>query len=519
MKKEIELVIPPYQINNKEYIKNLAAQKLRLSLEEINAVRVIKRSIDARSKNPVFRIRAIVYQNEKLESIFNRIEFKPVKGNTEVIVIGFGPTGMFAALRLIELGIKPIILERGKDVQSRRKDLRAIQQFGEVNPNSNYCFGEGGAGTYSDGKLYTRSTKRGNVNRILNILVQHGAHEDILIDSHPHIGSNNLPKVVKNIRETILNSGGEINFNSRVSDFIINEKQIKGVVVNDKKEIFSDAVILATGHSARDIYYLLRSRSIKIEAKPFAMGVRIEHPQKLIDEIQYHQKERDPNLPASSYNLACQIGDHGVYSFCMCPGGIIVPASTSPGELVLNGMSVSRRDSPFANSGFVVSINENDWEQYRHLGEFSGLEFQKELERISFEIGGKNQKAPAQRVTDFVKSKMSESLPKTSYIPGIVSAPLHEILPRVISENLRRALIVFDKKMKGYLSNEAQILAAETRTSSPIRILRDRDSLMHIEIRGLFPSGEGAGYAGGIVSAAIDGEKSAEAVVNFLKKT
>lgn len=518
MKKEIELAIPPDLINDKDYLKNLSAQKLKLALEEINAVQIIKRSIDARSRNPIFRVRVIVYQNEKPENIHNQIEFNPVKSNRKVLVVGYGPAGMFAALRLIELGIKPVILERGKDVQNRRKDLRLIQQFGEVNPDSNYCFGEGGAGTYSDGKLYTRSTKRGNVNRILNLLVQHGADEDILIDAHPHIGSNKLPKVVKNIRETILNAGGEIHFNSKLTDFVIVDKQIKGVIVNENTEYSSDAVILAVGHSARDIFYLLHKNKITIEAKPFAMGVRIEHPQRLIDEIQYHTKERNPNLPASSYNLACQIGERGVYSFCMCPGGIIVPASTSPGELVLNGMSVSRRDSPFANSGFVVSIDEKDWNHYLHLQEFAGLEFQKEVEKISFESGGKNQKAPAQRITDFVRSKVSQTLPKSSYIPGIISSPLHEILPKVILENLREALILFDKKMKGYFTEEAQILAAETRTSSPIRIPRDNDSLMHIEITGLFPSGEGAGYAGGIVSAAIDGEKCAEAAVNFLKK-
>jgi len=432
------------------------------------------------------------------------------------IIIGFGPAGMFAALRLIELGIKPIIFERGKDVQSRRKDIRAIQQLGEVNPDSNYCFGEGGAGTYSDGKLYTRATKRGDVNRILSLLVQHGAQNDIMIDAHPHIGSNKLPKVVSNIRETIINCGGEIHFDSRVTDFVINQQKIFGVVVNGKEEFLADAVILATGHSARDIFYLLHKKGIKIESKPFAMGVRIEHPQALIDEIQYHTSMRNPNLPASSYNLTCQIDEKGVYSFCMCPGGIIIPASTAPGELVLNGMSVSRRDSLYANSGLVVSIDENDWSEFKTHEVLAGLEFQKYVEKIAFESGGKTQRAPAQRITDFVKGTISGSLPKSSYIPGTTSSPLHEILPPVVVNGLKKGLLEFGKKMKGYLTEEAQILAAETRTSSPIRIPRDGETLMHVEVKGLFPCGEGAGYAGGIVSAAIDGENCAEAVKKFM---
>ncbi len=517
MKKEIELILPPEFVNDYSYQKNLAARELKLNTEDISAVQVIRRSVDARSKNPIFRAKAIVYMNEGLVDIYSPIDFKPVKGNKKVLIIGMGPAGMFAALRLIELGIKPIIFERGKDVQSRRKDLREIQQFGNVNPDSNYCFGEGGAGTYSDGKLYTRSTKRGDVNRILNILVQHGSQKEILIDAHPHIGSNILPKVVQTIRQTIIDCGGEIHFDSRVTDLILNAKKIKGLIINDGKEFFGDSVILATGHSARDIYYLLDKHKIKLEAKPFAMGVRIEHPQKLIDEIQYHSRERNPNLPASSYNLACQVDNRGVYSFCMCPGGIIIPASTTSEELVLNGMSVSRRDSPFANSGLVVSVDEKDWKEYKSFGVFAGLEFQKEVERIAFEAGGKEQTAPSQRITDFVKGEISKTLPESSYIPGTVSAPLHEILPKNITDGLKKSLLVFNKKMKGYFTEEAQILAAETRTSSPIRIPRDNKSLMHVEVEGLFPCGEGAGYAGGIVSAAIDGERCADAVGCILK--
>ncbi len=378
MKKEIEIVIPPEKINDADFTKISAAQKLNLNSEEISAVQIIRRSIDARSKNPVYRVKVIVYFNEEPKELFSPIEFRHVKEHKKVIIVGMGPAGMFAALRLIELGIKPIILERGKDVRTRRKDLRAIQQHGEVNPDSNYCFGEGGAGTYSDGKLYTRSTKRGDVNRILNLLVQHGAQNEILIDAHPHIGSNRLPKVVANIRDTIINSGGEIYFESRVTNFIVTEKTMKGVVVNDEKDFLADSIILATGHSARDIYYLLHKFNILLELKPFAMGVRVEHPQALIDEIQYHSKQRNEFLPASSYNLACQIDERGVYSFCMCPGGIIIPASTEPGELVLNGMSVSRRDSPFANSGMVVSVDERDWKNFNSFGVFAGLEYQTE---------------------------------------------------------------------------------------------------------------------------------------------
>lgn len=517
MKKEIELVIPPEFINDPEFLRSSVIQKLKLDYNDVNAVQTIRRSIDARSKNPVYRLLVNVFINENPKPLYNKVEFKSTNGNKTVLIIGFGPAGMFAAMRLIELGIKPIVLERGKDVQSRRKDLKAILQEGVVNPNSNYCFGEGGAGTYSDGKLYTRSTKRGNVNRILSLLVQHGAKEDILIDAHPHIGSNKLPKVVADIRSTILKYGGEIHFDSRVTDFIISNNKINGVIVNNEHELIGDAVILATGHSARDIFYLLHKKKIKIESKPFSMGVRIEHPQTLIDEIQYHSAIRNPNLPASAYNLTCQIDERGIYSFCMCPGGIIIPASTAHDELVLNGMSVSRRDSPFANSGLVVSINETDWKNFIEHKELAGLEFQKSVEKIAFESGGGTQRAPAQRITDFVKGKISDSLPKTSYIPGTISTPLNELLPPVIVNGLKNGLIEFGKKMRGYLTDEAQILAAETRTSSPIRIPRDKETFMHIQLHGLFPCGEGAGYAGGIVSAAIDGENCADAVIKYLE--
>ncbi|MCX6151925.1 MAG: FAD-binding protein [Ignavibacteriales bacterium] len=516
MIKQIELSVLPREAFDLETLKILAAQKLKLNPQEINAVLPRRRSIHARRSQPVYKIIADVFINEKPSEELPKIIYNPVNKNKKVIIVGFGPGGMFAALRLIELGIQPVVIERGKDVRTRRRDLKAIQQMGIVNPDSNYCFGEGGAGTYSDGKLYTRSTKRGDIRKILNLLVQFGASEDILIDAHPHIGSNKLPQIVQRIRETIIQSGGEIHFNSRVSDFILKEKKLIGVVVNDEQEFFGDAVILATGHSARDIFYLLHKRNIKIEAKPFAIGVRIEHPQSLIDEIQYHSSKRDEFLPAANYSLACQVGEHGVFSFCMCPGGIIVPASTAPDELVLNGMSVSRRDSQFANSGLVVTVDEKDWMKYKQSGPFAGLEFQKEVERIAFEAGGRNQQAPAQRITDFVAGKISATLPKTSYIPGIVSSPLHQILPQVISKNLMKAMLIFSKKMRGYYTEEAQILAAETRTSSPVRIPRDKETFMHVEVEGLFPCGEGAGYAGGIVSSAIDGENCANAAARLV---
>jgi len=515
MIKQTELVIRPQNLNDKDFLYKSASEKLKFNPSEISAVVPVKRSIDARSKNPVFRILCDIFINENPAAEDFNIDYKHVKGNKKVIIVGCGPAGIFAALRLIESGIKPVIIERGKDVQTRRKDLREIQQFHRVNPDSNYCFGEGGAGTYSDGKLYTRSTKRGDVKKILNILVQHGAAQDILIDAHPHIGSNKLPDVVKTIRETIINSGGEIHFNSRVTDFILKEKKICGVIINDEKEFLGDSVILATGHSARDIFYLLHKKNIKIEPKPFALGVRIEHPQSLINEIQYHTKEKHENLPAASYNLTCEINGRGIYSFCMCPGGIIVPTATSPGEIVVNGMSLSRRDSQYANSGFVVSVNEKDWQKYEGNYPFSALKLQQEIETLSFELANKTQSAPAQRVTDFVQGIQSSTLPGTSYIPGLTSAPLHDLLPSFITKNLKEALLIFNKKMKGYYTEEAQIVSPESRTSSPIKIPRDKETLMHIEIERLFPCGEGAGYAGGIISAAIDGENCANSIVKL----
>ena len=516
MKKQIELAITPDEISLPEILLIKSSQDLKLDKDNISTVIPLKKSIDARSRNIVFRILVDVYIDEKPEAK-KPIAYNPVDDTRKVIVVGFGPGGMFAALKLIELGIKPIIIERGKDVQLRRRDIRAIQQDHIVNPDSNYCFGEGGAGAYSDGKLYTRSTKRGDVNRIIDILIQHGADPEIAIDTHPHIGSNRLPKIVAALRKTILDNGGEIYFNSKVDDFILKDNKLIGVKINSQQEMFGDAVILATGHSARDIYYLLNKKNIRIEPKPFAMGVRIEHPQALINEIRYHTKEKHPNLPSAAYTLVTDVEKRGVYSFCMCPGGIIVPAATSPGEIVVNGMSLSRRNSPFANSGFVVEVTEQEWTKYENFQPFAALMLQEELEKKAFELANQTQSAPAQRVTDFVAEKVSSSLPKCSYIPGLTSAPLHKELPPFISSRLRKALFDFDKKMHGYYTEDAVLVGVETRTSSPIRIPRDRETLMHTEISGLFPCGEGAGYAGGIVSAAIDGENCATAVKKFLE--
>lgn len=513
MIKTVELKILPKDLARPDYLRQQAIKKTQWAEEEITAVRTVKRSIDARGRQPFYRLRVDVYANEPYQpqpALLDQL--KIVTDAPAVIIVGAGPAGYFAALELIELGLKPIIFDRGKDVQSRRRDLRAIQQFGEVNPHSNYCFGEGGAGTYSDGKLYTRSHKRGNIDKALRLLVEHGAQSDILIDAHPHIGSNKLPKVVANMRETIQHYGGEIHFDSLVTDFIINNGKISGVIVNDNTEHLAKNVILATGHSARDIYYLLYRKGITIENKPFALGVRIEHPQPLIDQIQYNQKKRDEHLPASSYRLACQVAGRGVFSFCMCPGGLVVPAATAPGELVVNGMSMSRRDSPFANSGTVVSVEEEDLKEFSKHGVFAALEFQKSVEQGIFQYGDGSQKAPAQRLTDFAKGKVSATLPDTSYIPGLYAAPLNRLLPKGIANRLQQGVQQFGKNMKGYFTKEANVIGTESRTSSPIRIPRNRNTYMHEEVEGLFPCGEGAGYAGGIISAAMDGQNVARAV-------
>lgn len=531
MIKRVEIALSPKDAQSESFIKKQVLKKLRLAKgQELLDVIPARRSIDARSRVPIVRLLVDAYIDEEYVAPANIIQqYGIVKDAKKVLVVGAGPAGYFAALQLIELGLKPIIFDRGKDVQDRRRDLKAIQQDGIVNPHSNYCFGEGGAGTYSDGKLYTRSKKRGKIEKVLRLLVEHGATSDILVDAHPHIGSNKLPKVVANIRETILAHGGEIHFDSLVTDFILEQstngqRSIKGVVVNHKTEHFAAATVLATGHSARDIYTLLYKKQVRLEAKPFALGVRIEHPQSLIDEIQYRQPKRDEFLPAASYSVVCQVENRGVFSFCMCPGGLIVPAATAPNELVVNGMSLSRRDSPYSNSGMVVAIELEDLKQYNDREFegfrdpiFNGLKFQQEVEQTMFQAGDGSQKAPAQRIVDFTKGKLSQNLPSTSYIPGVYSAPMHELLPNWVGKRLQKALPEFNKKKKGYFTNEAQIVGTESRTSSPIRIPRNSETLMHPDVVGLYPCGEGAGYAGGIVSAAMDGENVAKMIADFLK--
>lgn len=519
MPKEIELRLFPQEAKDEELLLVICAKKLKADPSAIQTIQVFRRSIDARGHRPkiVLGIR-VWWRKETVKSLAPELSYSKVAPKAkEVIIVGAGPSGYFAALELIRNGVRPIVLERGKDVRSRRKDLRAIQQYGQVDPDSNYCFGEGGAGTYSDGKLYTRSNKRGNVKDILQTLVHHGAQEDILVDAHPHIGSNRLPKVVSNIRKTILEKGGEVHFESRVTDLLIQNNQITGVIVNNEIELQGEQVILATGHSARDIFHLLRDKDIHLERKSFALGVRIEHPQALIDQIQYG-RERGEHLPAAAYSLTCQVEDRGVFSFCMCPGGLVVPAATAPGEIVMNGMSLSRRDSPFANSGTVVTVEEEDLLPFKEHGVFAGLEFQKSVEKAMFnQAGDGSQKAPSQRLTDFVAGKTSSSLPDSSYIPGLVSAPVHDLLPSSIYTRIKGAVKHFDRKMKGYFSAETNVIGTESRTSSPIRIPREKESYEHVQIKGLYPCGEGAGYAGGIMSAAIDGQNVAKAIVAKIK--
>jgi uncharacterized FAD-dependent dehydrogenase len=480
-------------------------------------IQLSRRSIDARHRDINVLIEATIYIDEEPDSLLSyRKNYLDVRNSGRVVIVGSGPAGMFAALRFLELGIKPVILERGKNVRERRRDIAAINKQNTVNPDSNYCFGEGGAGTYSDGKLYTRSKKRGNIRRILEIFVAHNANPDILVESHPHIGTNKLPDIVTNIRNSILEAGGEFHFNSRVSDLIIDDGELRGVIDQDGNQYKGEAVILAAGHSARDIYYLLSQYGITLQSKPFALGARIEHPQELIDKIQYHCDSRGNLLPPASYSLATQVvtgnNSKGVFSFCMCPGGFIVPAATAPGEIVVNGMSPSRRDSKFANSGIVVAIDDEDLAPFTKSGIFAGIEYQKFIEQRAFSLAGGTQSAPAQRMVDFINGKNSSDLPGTSYQPGVVPVQLSEVFPDPVTLRLRQALGDFGKKMKGYLTNEAQLVGVESRTSSPVRIPRDNDSMEHINLKRLYPAGEGAGYAGGIASAAMDGQKCAEKI-------
>ncbi|QTE22694.1 NAD(P)/FAD-dependent oxidoreductase [Polaribacter cellanae] len=515
MVKEIQLRVNLIEERKENILLYKASKQLGIDKNKISAVKILRKSIDARKKNIILNYKVAVYINEQIPEKSDYIfEYKDVSKAKEVHIIGFGPAGMYAALRCIELGYKPVVLERGKNVQDRRRDLKAINQDHFVNEDSNYCFGEGGAGTYSDGKLYTRSLKRGDVRRIFENLVFHGATEQILIDAHPHIGTNKLPKIIQNIRENILKFGGEIHFKTKVTNFVIKNNKLQSIQLQNGQEITVNAVILATGHSARDIYELLHKKEIAIKAKSFAMGVRVEHPQEIIDQIQYNcSGERDELLPAAAYSLVNQVNNRGVYSFCMCPGGFIVPAATANGEVVVNGMSPSRRNNKFANSGIVVELDINrDFKKYEKFGELKGLEFQKDLEKIAFYAGGRTQTAPAQRLVDFVEGKLSSDVNETSYQPGLKSAPLHSLLPKIIGSRLRKGFPEFGKKMHGYFTNEANIVGVESRTSSPINIPR-KENLEHTEIEGLFPCGEGGGYAGGIVSAAMDGERCAEAAI------
>ena len=507
----INLVIPYAE---EQHLGKFVAQQLNIDLNSVSHIQVIKRSMDARATTIKLNFQLDVYTSPDFYEKFDYQLPKTSVANSNkgtVIIVGAGPAGLFAALKLIALGLKPIILERGKDVKERRRDLALINKLGLVNPESNYCFGEGGAGTYSDGKLYTRSTKRGDVNAILQTFVSFGADERILSDAHPHIGTNKLPGIISRIRNYILDAGGEVHFESKVVDFILNGKAVVGVRTI-RQEFIGLGVILATGHSARDIFELLAAKNILVEPKSFAMGVRIEHPQLLIDEIQYKHKDRMLDLPPAAYSLVHQVNGRGVFSFCMCPGGIIAPCATSTGEVVTNGWSPSKRNNKFANAGMVTSIESKDLLPFKSFGAFAGMQFQQELEQHAFKAGGGNLIAPGQRMVDFCSSRLSANLPENSYHPGVKSIPLHEMLPHSIGKRLQVALAHFGTKMKGFYTNEAILVGVETRTSSPVRIPRNPITLEHITTMGLYPCAEGAGYAGGIVSAAVDGQKCAMAL-------
>ncbi|GAB6007965.1 NAD(P)/FAD-dependent oxidoreductase [Dysgonomonas reticulitermitis] len=522
MQKDIDLRITPEQASDIEEVRRIFSTTASIPLSEISSVRILRRSIDARQRNIFINLRVRGYINEEQnDPAFISTFYSDVKDCPQAIVVGAGPAGLFAALRLIELGVRPVVVERGKNVRDRKRDTALMNREHVVNPESNYCFGEGGAGAYSDGKLYTRSKKRGNVEKILNVFCQHGADPSILIDAHPHIGTDKLPGIIEKMRVQIIVSGGEVHFETRMDKLIIEDNEVKGIETNTGKT-FGGPVILATGHSARDVYYMLYDQKVKIEAKGLAIGFRIEHPSHLIDQIQYHCKEgRGEFLPAAEYSFVVQSGGRGVYSFCMCPGGTIVPSASGPRQVVVNGMSPSNRGSRWSNSGVVVEIHPEDFPEYAKYNELSLLKFVEDIEEQAWIQGGKTQVAPAQRMYDFVKGQKSTSLPETSYTPGVVSSSLHEWMPGFISARLQDVFQKVGSSYKGYLTNDAILLAVESRTSSPVRVIRDKETMQHIEVENLYPCGEGAGYAGGIVSAAMDGERCAEALAEkigvFLK--
>lgn len=520
MPKELLLQVSPEVAAKEQLLKEYLAKQIKVSVKEIQHVSILKRSIDARQKAIKINLKVMIYlvgepfQDRKIQLP----DYKNVSSAQEVIVVGAGPAGLFAALQLIELGLKPIVIERGKDVRGRRRDLKAINLDHIVNEDSNYCFGEGGAGTYSDGKLYTRSKKRGDVTRILELFVAFGASEDILVEAHPHIGTNKLPQIIQDIREKIIEFGGQVLFETRLTDILIKNNEVQGVVTQKGDTIHANNIILATGHSARDIFELLDRKKVLIEAKSFALGVRAEHPQSLIDSIQYSCDYRGEFLPPAPYSIVKQVGGRGMYSFCMCPGGVIAPCATSPGEVVTNGWSPSKRDQATANSGIVIELKLEDFKPFAKFGALAGMEFQKSIEQKAWHLAGRTQKVPAQRMVDFTQNKVSSEIPKTSYVPGTTSVEMGQVFPGFLTQILREGFSEFGKSMKGYLTNEAILHAPESRTSSPVRIPRDSETLEHLQIKGLYPCGEGAGYAGGIISAAIDGEKCALKIGERLRK-